>query len=86
MNMQEHARYDRLIYEKACGLAIKHEQKTTPMYDNLLAIGVIDKVLLKKVSEAQLSSEYKPELINNKMCDKNVVEAVNNCLRPLYGF
>lgn len=79
-------RYERLIYDGARDLAVKHGRHRIDMRNELIEMGVRDFRLLDAVMEAQKSPYYKLSLYRGKECDEGVIEALKDCLCPLHGF
>jgi hypothetical protein len=86
MTPQDTVRYDTFIFDGARDLAAKHGQDVPSMRAELMAMGVTDSELLFAVEDAQSNPDYELENYRGAKCDEGVIEALKDCLRPLYGF
>lgn len=76
--------YDAVVFDGARDLANTYGQNITGLRQALLALGITDMKLLQEVATQQLHPDYFLDTYRGKKCDEGVVEAVKECLRPLY--
>lgn len=86
MNDEDAKRYDYFIFDGARDLAADHGQDVHGLRNALLCKGVIDFNALDIVTNCQSHKDYFPENYRGRMCDVDVIEAIKDCLRPIYGF
>lgn len=86
MTPEDAARYDKLIFDGARDLAVKHGRDVIDMRLELMGMGVTNRDLLYAVEDAQSSPDYETKYYRGKMCDEAVIETLKDCLRQLHGF